>query len=280
MNITRTCYPCFIRQAENEIGGSGLSEEEGRHFMVMLKEMFDGMGGELTPVDVSVLIHARMLESGGSEDPYSEMKRVSTERALEMKGRVLARVRSSKDPLLEASLASMAGNVMDYGAMNQLDMEATLSRMEEKGLGIDDYGSFRKAVVSSKEAIILLDNSGEAVFDGLLMAEMVRVNPTLRIWAYAKRRPLLNDVTVEDAISSGLGDIGNVELMALPEDGWIKPDMLKRLSRGAMIVSKGQGNYENLSDERGIFFLLVVKCPVIGEHLGAEVGDMVLKFSG
>ncbi len=248
--------------------------------MVMLKEMFDGMGGELTPVDVSVLIHARMLESGGSEDPYSEMKRVSTQRALEMKGRVLERVRSSKDPLFEASLASMAGNVMDYGAMNQLDMEATLSRMEEKGLGIDDHGAFRKAVISSKDAVFLLDNSGEAVFDGLLMAEMVRVNPTLRIRAYAKRRPLLNDVTVADALASGLGGIKNVSVLPLPNEGWIKPDMLRGISKGAMIVSKGQGNYENLSGEKGIFFLLVVKCSVIGEHLGAEVGDMVLKFSG
>ncbi|MCU0799077.1 MAG: damage-control phosphatase ARMT1 family protein [Candidatus Thermoplasmatota archaeon] len=279
MNITRTCYPCFIRQAENEIRGSGLSEDEGNLVLGQLKDMFENMGAELTPVDVSVLIHARMLESGGSEDPYAEMKQVSTDRALEMRDRVLDRLRSSKDPLFESALVSMAGNVMDYGAMNQLDMDATLSRMEENGLGIDDHGAFRKAVISSKDAVFLLDNSGEAVFDGLLMAEMVRVNPTLRIRAYAKRRPLLNDVTVEDALASGLGDIGNVELMALPEDGWIKPDMLKRLSRGAMIVSKGQGNYENLSGEKGIFFLLVVKCPVIGEHLGAEVGDMVLKYS-
>jgi hypothetical protein len=45
-----------------------------------------------------------------------------------------------------------------------------------------------------------------------------------------------------------------------------------------LIVSKGQGNLESLSGEKGpIFFLLKVKCPVIARHLGTEGGGMVLK---
>ncbi len=279
MNITPTCRPCFIRQSENELKGSGFPDEERERVMAKLLTLFDEMGGGLTPVDVSVLIHSMVLENGGSEDPYSEMKKVSTDKALRMKDGVKKRVLDSDDPLREAVLAAIAGNVMDYGAMNQLDMEATLSRMEVEGLGIEDYEVFKKAVTSSNEVVFLLDNSGEAVFDGLLMEEMVRVNPSLRIRAFAKRRPLLNDVTREDALLSGLGGIPNVDVLPLPEEGWIKPDMLRDISKGAMIVSKGQGNYENLSEEIGIFFLLVVKCPVIGEHLGADVGDMVLKYS-
>jgi hypothetical protein len=207
------------------------------------------------------------------------MKKVSTDKALRLRTAACKRVSDSEDPLREAVLLAIAGNVMDYGAMNQLDMDETLIRMEGEGLGIDDYDAFREAVLGSDEAVFLLDNSGEAVFDGLLMEEMSRLNPSLHIRAYAKRRPLLNDVTVEDALLSGLGIIKDVEVLPLPEEGWIKPDQLKMISRGAMIVSKGQGNYENLSDVKGVFFLLVVKCPVIGEHLGAEVGDMVLKFS-
>ena len=45
-----------------------------------------------------------------------------------------------------------------------------------------------------------------------------------------------------------------------------------------VIVAKGQGNYESLSDEEGnIFFLLTAKCPVVARHLHVQVGDMVLK---
>jgi hypothetical protein len=45
-----------------------------------------------------------------------------------------------------------------------------------------------------------------------------------------------------------------------------------------MIISKGQGNFEALSDTAApVFFLLVVKCPILARDIGVNVGDMVLK---
>ena len=44
------------------------------------------------------------------------------------------------------------------------------------------------------------------------------------------------------------------------------------------MTHKGQGNYETLSDvDKNIFFLLKAKCPVIANHLGCEVGTVVLQ---
>jgi hypothetical protein len=44
-----------------------------------------------------------------------------------------------------------------------------------------------------------------------------------------------------------------------------------------LIISKGQGNYETLSEEdKPMFFLFKAKCPVIAEDVGCKVGDMVL----
>jgi len=50
-----------------------------------------------------------------------------------------------------------------------------------------------------------------------------------------------------------------------------------------MIISKGQGNFETLSDEdRQIFFLFKVKCNVIAKEVltynkNCKVGDIILK---
>ena len=45
-----------------------------------------------------------------------------------------------------------------------------------------------------------------------------------------------------------------------------------------LVVAKGQGNYETLSDEdKNIFFILKAKCPLIAQHLGCDVGQMVMK---
>ena len=47
-----------------------------------------------------------------------------------------------------------------------------------------------------------------------------------------------------------------------------------------MILSKGQGNYEGLSDiKRRVFFLLVAKCPLVAEDIGSTVGKLILKVN-
>ena len=45
-----------------------------------------------------------------------------------------------------------------------------------------------------------------------------------------------------------------------------------------MIISKGQGTYEGLSNiDRPIFFLLKAKCPVIARHIEVNENDIILK---
>jgi uncharacterized protein with ATP-grasp and redox domains len=44
-----------------------------------------------------------------------------------------------------------------------------------------------------------------------------------------------------------------------------------------LIISKGQGNYEGLSDKtRPVFFLLKAKCSVIARDLGVKQGSLIL----
>ena len=54
-------------------------------------------------------------------------------------------------------------------------------------------------------------------------------------------------------------------------------DFQDLVSRMDVVISKGQGNYEALSDTSGIFFLLMAKCPVVAAHLGVEEGSFILK---
>ena len=45
-----------------------------------------------------------------------------------------------------------------------------------------------------------------------------------------------------------------------------------------MVISKGQGNYEGLSEStRSVFFLLKAKCPLIARDLNVLEHDIVLK---
>ena len=49
-------------------------------------------------------------------------------------------------------------------------------------------------------------------------------------------------------------------------------------NRADLIIAKGQGNYETLSNTtKDLFFLLTVKCPLIAADIGAAVGTLVVK---
>ncbi|MDD3627958.1 MAG: ARMT1-like domain-containing protein, partial [bacterium] len=46
------------------------------------------------------------------------------------------------------------------------------------------------------------------------------------------------------------------------------------------IISKGQGNFEGLSKERGgIFFLLKAKCKCIADELNVPLGSLIFKYA-
>ena len=54
-------------------------------------------------------------------------------------------------------------------------------------------------------------------------------------------------------------------------------DFRRRFDKADLVIAKGQGNYETLSDvDKDVFFILRAKCPVIARHLGCEIGSLVL----
>jgi len=105
-----------------------------------------------------------------------------------------------------------------------------------------------------------------------------------RIRFVVKGGPIINDATLEDAIYMGLGVLPNVEFLTVSNSevgtgpkrssqkvkGWIEEHDL--------VISKGQGNYESLSEHHGIFFMLIAKCPVIASDLDVDAKDIVLRY--
>ena len=91
----------------------------------------------------------------------------------------------------------------------------------------------------------------------------------------------MNDVTMEDAEMVGI-----TKLIPVISSGSSLPSVIhsecfaefNKMFRGAdLVISKGQGNYETLSDsDQNIVFMLKVKCPVFANDLGKPVGSFVV----
>lgn len=87
---------------------------------------------------------------------------------------------------------------------------------------------------------------------------------------------------MEDAIASGLDEVAELIDSGCKSPGVIlnqsSPEFLQLFNTSGLVISKGQGNFEGLSDcNRQVFFLLKTKCPIISNHLGVEDGSIILK---
>jgi hypothetical protein len=169
--------------------------------------------------------------------------------------------------------------VIDVGVHDNLreeDIKRSLSQ-SLAGPFAGDLDSFREAISGAGEILYLADNTGEIVFDRLLV-ERLRAP---RITVAVRGAAVLNDATLADARVAGLDRIAQVIDNGSGAPGTILGEcsaaFRERFESADIIIAKGQGNFETLADGPGnIFFLLKIKCAVVAAHTGLEIGTQAL----
>jgi len=219
------------------------------------------------------------------DDPYKDLKKTSNDDALAIVDEVKFLISSYEDSLRAAVKVAIAGNIIDFVAVKTYDLRATIKKVIKQKPAIDDYDRLREEVLSAETLLYFADNAGEIVFDKLLIEEMIRVRekPFRRISFVVKGGAIVNDATIEDALYVGLNNLTNIEFRKVssgkpgtgPERS--SPEVLSWIRNHDLVISKGQENYEDLSDVKGVYFLLMTKCPVVAEDIGVKVGDIVIK---
>jgi len=222
----------------------------------------------------------------GIDDPYKEVKNKCNDLALSLYPRFRAMVEKSGTPLLTAVKLAIAGNIVDFGALSEFDLEQTVDEVMTKGFAIDDFKILKHKLQDAKSMVYIGDNAGEIVLDKLLIETMLTIRNLEQITFVVKGGPVINDATLKDVHHVGLAKLHNIKFITVsngdPDTGPERdsPEFLEMLRETDLNIAKGHGNYEALSDQRNIFFLLMAKCPVVAEDLRVNIGDIVLKWSG
>lgn len=273
------CIPCFMDQALRAGRIAGMDDIGIKRLLDEIGLMIKDIPLESSPPATGDLIYNKIREFSGVNDPFKTIKNENIKEAGDLYFKLKEIIEKSDDRLLTAVRIAIAGNVIDFGVGHKFNISEDVQTILNQDFGIFHFDDFQKSLEKAKTVLYLGDNSGESVFDKLLIEELGK--PVTYV---VRDVPVINDVTMEDAINSGLDLVAE-----LISSGSSAPAIIPKLcsrkfldyfENAEMIISKGQGNYEGLSDsDRPIFFLLKAKCHVLAKDLGVDKGDIILASS-
>jgi damage-control phosphatase, subfamily I len=281
------CLPCFTRQVSRTLAYAGVNGDEGQQISREAERIIEGASFDQAPARISTLLH-RLIRTATGVDPYRNVKETYNRIALDQLPGLRSLAAADADAavrLASAVRAAIAGNIIDFGIYDRVDLSRSVSETFGLPLPQPAFRKFSEAVGAARNVLYLCDNAGEIVFDRILI-ELLRQQGK-QVTAVVKGVPVINDATMEDARAAGLAesadrviDNGNDGIGTLLE---LCSDEFREAYRGAdLIISKGQANYETLAPERDgrTFYLFKVKCSVVAEALGKQEGDIVLQGPG
>lgn len=275
MKTNLECLPCFLTQGLKAARLCVPDDEElHRRLLQTWSARLAELDITLPPPAIAGELYRDVEAMLGNGDPFQKDKQAANARVMELLPRLRKIVHSGADPLARALEISIIGNYIDSGVAREFPWEQELEDLDQT-LDQQVYDRFRQAVKDHQEIMILGDNAGEIALDTILVSRLQDLG--CRVTYAVRGRPIINDATLEDARAVGMTDLCQVISSGVDTPGTVlsrcSPEFLDTFRRSPVVLSKGQGNLEALSDEcAGIFYALKIKCPVVADMTGLAVG--------
>jgi hypothetical protein len=285
MYIKPECVPCLLNRVlfQAKLADNGT---ELRALNAAMGAFSDGLHENVNSAKMATDVHRAAYRAMNVDDPYTELKIRADEVAEEYMGDAEAYISSSGDRMRAAILVSAVGNIMDFGLKNAIDdpdeFRREFRRMLDQGIGHDETGKVKGLLSKAGTVIYIFDNCGESQLDKLLIRE-IRRNGT-RVVGVVRGKPILNDVTTEDAERISLDKevdamYTTAEFRVGVDLGALDRGLKNEIASADLIIAKGMANFESLSDQDvpvPVAHILRSKCAPIAEALGVPVGVNVV----
>jgi len=213
------------------------------------------------------------------EDPYEAEKKESNQLLLGRYPEYQKLVKESSDPFDTALRLAIAGNIIDFGPDHHFDIDETIQRVLRSEFAINHSKQLKEAINKATTILYLGDNCGEIVLDKLFIETIAHPN----VWFAVRDKVVLNDATLTEAHEVGINEFARV--ISNGDDSpstllhRVSDEFLDIYNSADLIIAKGMGNFEGLMHEKNprLFNLMMIKCSYIGQVLGANHGDFVVK---
>jgi uncharacterized protein with ATP-grasp and redox domains len=287
MKASFDCIPCLIRQTIDAARLGTDDENLQRRVLDRVMQHLQQMDYQLSPPEIGKQIFKIIHDLTGCADPYRELKLQYNTVALENYNVFKRQVYLNNDPVLLAAKLAVSGNLGDLSANSgDSNIKKILNDIQRQTFTVDKYAYFLEDLKTTRHILYLADNAGEIVFDKLFIEVLLRFYPERnhKFTVVVRGAPIINDATMEDARLINLDKIARVidngdSAPATLLHG-VSEQVKKFYQEADLIISKGQGNWESLhAEKRLIYFLLKVRCPLIGNTLKVSEGSLVFERS-
>ena len=285
MFVDEACVACIINQSVKVSDAIDAKEPLKSKLISSVEEMSKSFSFSKTPPEIAADVYEEMAKIANKIDLYDEVKELSTQKALQFIPFLEEKLQNTQSKLLAATKIAVAGNVIDLAAEVEFDLEEELEKIFHTEFAHNDFEQFEKQLAQAKSVVILGDNAGEHIFDKLFLQTLKTLYPQINYSYFVRGVAIINDVTLKEAKEASFE-----HLCELVDSGVNTPGFTydratsyaqELFDTADVVISKGMGNYECLSPSprKNICYLLKVKCGVVANSLGAQIGDIVCKLS-
>jgi len=230
-----------------------------------------------TPPEIANTVLRHIKLSTGVYDPYFQKKAMEFEKAKQAFEVLKDIYRGSLEGALKLSAL---GNSLDYFIHysdgfnpDNLNFQIDVDKIEEE------------IYIKGKEIVILGDNVGDFIFDTALVECLQDMGK--QVYYVVKGHPVQNDLSWKDVEMFGFLNVNsNIISNGTDEVGMKKKHITGKIKElwesDAMVIAKGMGNYETISEyhgERPVIHIMKVKCPAVSKNLGHEIGTYLAILS-
>lgn len=287
MDIRPECVPCLLKRVlfQARLAGNG---SEFKALSAALSAYAEEFAEGRNSAEVATEVHRKAYAAMGVSDPYLDLKMRADEAAGSLLAKAGESVDGSEDRLRAALTVSLAGNIMDFGQSSSIDGPDDFAGMFDgllaQGIGSDDTDLLRKVLLDPGDIIFIFDNCGESQLDKILIRELKKTGK--KVIGVVRGMPILNDVTMEDALRIGLDaeldGIMGTGAFAIGIPSNVPDDISDALSDSCVVIAKGMANYESLGNRDigvPVAFVLRAKCVPVADSLNVDMGTNVVRVA-
>ncbi|GAI08924.1 unnamed protein product [marine sediment metagenome] len=151
MKTHLSCIPCFFKQALEAARLAGADEVTQKKVLDELARLLGDFSLSDCPPQMGKIIYGLVRKITGKDDPFKEIKDKSNRFALALYPEMKKKVEDSDDRLLTAVELAIAGNIIDYGVKNSLEVEKEIEEFLNQGFSVNsknnkvrfDYQDFK-----------------------------------------------------------------------------------------------------------------------------------------